>query len=232
MTGYEISRSWFNFCFENPEKITPNHCALLWFAVEHCNRLGWKNKFGLPTTMAKEAIGIRSYNTYINTLNDLVDWGFINLIERSKNQYSSNIVALSKNDKAHNKALDKALIKHTTKQSESTRQSIYSIDKQYNNITNNNEQDNSDTFIDKIKSDDLIYEYCYRVHKSTKENFAEIVDSFFIRQKADGKKWKDFKDCKKHFNNWIKFYKKENGNTNDKIGRMDRQKLTDFINGK
>jgi len=126
MNGYNLSRIWFDFCFENPEKIKPNHTALYFFAIEHCNRLGWKEKYGLPTTMVKEAIGIKSYNTYINTLNDLVDWGFIKMIERSKNQYSANIIALSKFNKALDKALDKALIKHGSKQSES----IDSIDKQ------------------------------------------------------------------------------------------------------
>lgn len=130
MNGYELSRAWFDWCFDNPEKISPNHTALYFFCIEHCNRMGWKEKFGLPTTMAKEAIGIRSYNTYINTLNDLVIFGFIKLIEKSKNQYSSNIIALSKFNKAPDKALDKASIKHVTKQSESTQQSNSSIDKQ------------------------------------------------------------------------------------------------------
>jgi hypothetical protein len=129
MTGYELSRNWFDWCFENPERISPNHTALYFFICEHSNRMGGKSKFGLPTTMAKDAIGIRSYNTYIKTLNDLVEFGFIQLIERSKNQYSSNIIALSNFNKAHNKALDKAMIKHTTKQVESTIQSIDSIDK-------------------------------------------------------------------------------------------------------
>jgi len=132
MNGYELSRNWFDWCFENPEKIKPNHTALYFFAVEHCNRLGWKKKYGMPTTMAMEAIGIKSYNTYINTLNDLVEWGFIEMIQRSKNQYSANIVALSNFDKALDKALDEALIKHASKQSESTRQSTCSIDKQLN----------------------------------------------------------------------------------------------------
>jgi len=126
MNSYELSRKWFDWCYENPEKISPNHSALYFFIIEHCNRLGWKQKFGLPTTMAKEAIGIRSYNTYITTLNNLVEFGFIELIEKSKNQYSSNIIALSNFDKAHDKALDKALIKHGTKQ----RKSIDSINKQ------------------------------------------------------------------------------------------------------
>ena len=130
MNGYELSRIWFDWSFENPEKISPNHSALYFFAIEHCNRLGWKNKFGFPTEMAKDAIGIKSYNTFIKTLNDLVDWGFIIMVERSKNQYSSNIITLSNFDKALDKALDKAFIKHVTKQSESTEQSISSIDKQ------------------------------------------------------------------------------------------------------
>jgi hypothetical protein len=125
MNGYELSRNWFDWSFENPEKVSPNHSALYFFAIEHCNRLGWRKKFGFPTEMAKDAIGIKSYNTYIKTLNDLVDWGFINMIERSKNQYSSNIIALSNFDKALDKALDEAIVKHVTKQSES----ISSIDK-------------------------------------------------------------------------------------------------------
>lgn len=144
MNIYDLSRSWFNYCFDNPEKIKPNHTALYFFCIEHCNRLGWKEKYGLPTTMAKEAIGIRSYNTYVNTLKDLVDWGFIIMIEKSKNQYSSNIIALSNfnkaHDKARDKALDKALVKHVTKQSESTGEStgesISSINKPINHNTN------------------------------------------------------------------------------------------------
>lgn len=129
MNGYELSRAWFNWCFENPEKIKPNHTALYFFCVEHCNRLGWKSKFGLPTTMAKEAIGIRSYNTYSQTIQDLVEWGFIVMVEKSKNQHSSNIIALSNFNKAHDNALDNATIKHATKQGESTGESDSSIDK-------------------------------------------------------------------------------------------------------
>ena len=126
LNGYQLSRIWFDWCFENPELISPNHSALYFFCIEHCNRLGWKEKFGLPTTMAKEAIGIKNYRTYIKTLNELVDFGFLIMIEKSKNQYSANIIALVQNTKALTKALDKALIKHGTKQG----QSIDSIDKQ------------------------------------------------------------------------------------------------------
>jgi hypothetical protein len=138
MNSYILSRKWFDWCFENPEKINPSHSALYFFCIEQCNRLGWKEKFGLPSSMAKEALGIRSYNTYIKTLNDMIEFGFITIIEKSKNQYSSNIIALSNFNKATNKALDKALINHVTKQSESTHQSIYTIYKQQ--TTNNKQQ--------------------------------------------------------------------------------------------
>lgn len=132
LTGYDLSRDWFDFCYENPEKINPSHTALYFFAIEHCNRLGWKPKFGLPTEMTKEAIGIKSTHTYIKIFNDLVEFGFFKLIEKSKNQYSSNIIALSKNDKALYKALDKAQTKHYTKHEQSTIQSNDTINKLLN----------------------------------------------------------------------------------------------------
>jgi hypothetical protein len=60
------------------------------------------------------------------------------MIEKSKNQWSANIIALSFFDKALDKALDKAFVKHVSKHPqstcESTQQSIDSIVKQ---ITNN-----------------------------------------------------------------------------------------------
>jgi hypothetical protein len=130
MNSFELSRNWFDFSFENTDKIKPIHTAIYFFAIEHCNRLGNKEKFGFPTTMAMEAIGIKKYDTYIKCFRDLVEWGFITLIEKSKNQYSSNIIALPFSGKARGKALDKALVKHGIKHSESTGQSMVSIIKQ------------------------------------------------------------------------------------------------------
>lgn len=180
MNSYELSRQIFDWGFENPEKITPTHIALYFFCIEHCNRLGWKEKFGLPTTMVKEAIGIKSYNTYIKTLNDLVEWGFITMIEKSKNQYSSNIIALSKFDKALNKALDKALIKHTSKQSESTVQSIDSINKQETSKQETKEQETNTGFDDYPSFDD----------------FWILYDKKTEREKCEGK-WKKLKQDEK-----------------------------------
>ena len=130
MNSYELSRHWFDYSFSNPEKIRPIHASIYFFAIDHCNRLGWKEKFGFPSQMVMEAIGVKNWRTYSKALNDLVDFGFIKMIEISKNQYSGNIIAIVENTKASTKALDKALQKHSTKHSQST----VSIDKQYNNI--------------------------------------------------------------------------------------------------
>lgn len=124
-TGYELSRNFFDWCFENPEKVKPNHIAMYFFIVEHWNRLGQKDKFGLPMEMTKDAIGIKNYKTYSKTFEDLVEWKFIKVLERSKNQYSANVIALVKNTKANTKALSKASLKHSQKQV----QSIVGIDK-------------------------------------------------------------------------------------------------------
>jgi hypothetical protein len=196
MDSYTLSRNFFNWCFENPEKIKPNHIALYFFSIEHCNRLGWKQKFGLPTTMAKEAIGIRSYNTYVETLNDLVQFGFIELVEKSKNQYSSNIIALSNFDKAHNKALDKALIKHDTKQGESTQQSNSSINKQETSkpITKNNIQERKlkfssslQPFLNKYGKDLLInfYKYWTEENKSGTKFKQELEQTWNLERRLE-----------------------------------------------
>ncbi|MDT0642268.1 hypothetical protein RM553_05420 [Zunongwangia sp. F363] len=128
MNGYEFSRIWFDYSFLNPGKVKPVHTAIYFFAIERCNRLGWKDEFGFPTDLAMEALGIKNYRTYIGALQDLVDWGFITWIQKSSNQYTANVIALVKNTEAPPKALDKALSQQGTKRL----QSIASINKQLN----------------------------------------------------------------------------------------------------
>lgn len=201
MNSYELSRNWFDWCFLNPDKISPNHTALYFFCVEHCNRLGWKEKFGLPTTMAKEAIGIRSYNTYINTLNDLVNFGFIKMIERSKNQYSSNIIALSKFDKALDKALDKAFVKHMIKQVESTSESISSIDKQ---LTINKEPINQEqSLIDIFFKDIVNSSYLEKIAMDTKMSKESIINLLPKFRSTCDLDYKDFTAFANHLKRWI-----------------------------
>jgi hypothetical protein len=112
--GYGLSRQWFDFAFENCTRVTSNHTALYMFLIEINNRLGWIDTFQITSTECMCGMSCKSHNTYIKTFNDLVQWGFVKVVVKSKNQYQCNIIALSKFDEALDKALDKALAKHLT----------------------------------------------------------------------------------------------------------------------
>ena len=140
MNGYDLTRNWYNFKFENISKVKSVHSDLYFYTVDLWNRLGQKKEFGLPTSVTMESLGIGSYNTYKKTLQDLIDFGFLKLIKESKNQHQSKIVALSKIDKALDKALDKAHNKALDKASDG-------IDKQR---TKNKETDSSESNKPKI----------------------------------------------------------------------------------
>ena len=112
MDGYTLSRNYFDWSFENPSKNNPTMTALYFFIIEIANRMGWKKEFSITPRECMEAIGINSYNTYKKNFDSLIENGFIQITKKSTNQYQANIIALSKNDKALDKALDFALSKN------------------------------------------------------------------------------------------------------------------------
>lgn len=148
INGYGLTRSWFDFAFENPDIINPTHTAMFCWFVELNNRMGWSKKFAAPASQTMAAIGLKSYNTYKKIFDDLVFFEVIKLVKPSKNQYTACVIALSNFDKALYKALDKALMKHSIKQlpkqGESTGESTYSINKQLNNETNKPQTSNKE----------------------------------------------------------------------------------------
>lgn len=160
VSGYELTRAWFDYAFENQDKLCPSHTAMfLWF-VELNNRMGWANNFSSPASQTMAAIGLKSYNSYKRIFDELAKIGFIKVISESKNQWTSCVIALSNNDKAKYKALDKALTKQTPKQSESTGESIDSIIKPLN----------QETF--------------KPINKEVKENFPPIEIDFVLTKKV------------------------------------------------
>jgi hypothetical protein len=105
--GYKLTRAWFDFCDQHPEKVCPTHTALYMYVVDLCNRLGWKEKFGLPSEHARRIIGVKNWKTYSKVFKELVEWGFVHVVTESKNQYTSCIVALVKNTEANENASPK-----------------------------------------------------------------------------------------------------------------------------
>ena len=220
MNSYELSRKWFDFSFENPHKVKPIHSSIYFFAIEHCNRLGWKSIFGFPTSMVLEAIGMKSYSSYKKHFDELVDFGFIKVHEYSKNQYSANIIELSLNVKALDKALDKAFVKHNAKQVKST----VSIDKQINKetielINNNiilindnlegwiNKELNSNTDLVEIKQE-FLNSTTWIQQISMKKKITEgacidylktFLDDLELKEELD----RPINEVRKHFVNWL-----------------------------
>jgi hypothetical protein len=146
-SGYKLIDTWFNFC-QQSSVVRPVHTALYLYCITLCNKLRWKEVYGLPTDFAMDCLGISSYKTYINTLNDLIEFGFITMHQRSKNQYTSNQIALVFFTEA------------SPKQSRSTYQSKVSIVKQlktYKNVSKVSEQEEPKTVLfnlfKKVRSD-------------------------------------------------------------------------------
>jgi hypothetical protein len=249
--GYELSRNWFNFCFDNPEQIKPIHTAIYFFAIEHCNRLGWKQKFGFPSQMVMEAIGVKNWRTYSKALHEVVDFGFIKMIEISKNQYSSNIIAIVKNTKAPTKALDKALSKHIQKQGTKQGQSIVSINKQE---TKNNKQETKNVYTEDVhncfyqclecfdehlqpqneKSKNLWLDTIEKLNRIDQIPFHKIVD--IVRKTRNNSFWKSnflsLPKLRKTNNDGIKyvivFNEQNNTNQNGQDTRTPAQRFADL----
>ena len=124
MNGYALSRAFWNWAFENPDKNTPTHAAMFMWFVEKWNRCGQKQKISITTSETMEALGINSRNTFSKVFSELVEYGFIEIIQDSKNQYTSKIISLAQNLCKHevstDTALDKALIQQGSEQGAST----------------------------------------------------------------------------------------------------------------
>lgn len=220
LNGYDMSRNFFDWCYENPDKINPTHIALYFFIIEHCNRLGWKDKFGLPTQMAMDAIGIKNWRTYKKAFDDLVEFGFIEVVQKSKNQYSANVIAIVKNTKANTKAYTKALQKHIQKHSSSTAH----IFKPSNNITIEQERERENI----IHTPEIKKIISQNEKKEIKPIFQEIstdtrwleaiainyqlksidrtldyLEKFMNKLRCEGTEYKSINDTKSHFSRWL-----------------------------
>lgn len=178
MNSYDLSRNFWNWAFENPEIITPNHAAIYFFALEHCNRLGGKEKFGFPSLMTMEAIGIKKHQTYIKYFNDLVELGFFKLIQKSQNQYSANIISINIAMPKKGKALDKAFIKHKAKQTETNGQSKDYIDKQVNKETNKQVNKETKVYSDEVHNsfNNCLSYFPEHLHPKNKESWLDTIE--------------------------------------------------------
>lgn len=100
------------------------------------------------------ACGFKTYPPYKKAFDRLVEFGFILIVKKSLNQYQTNIIAISKNNKATKKALDKASLTQSTKHlysnQESNSESTFDINKQVNKEQVNQLEKRSQIFKESI----------------------------------------------------------------------------------
>jgi hypothetical protein len=114
MTGYQLTRRWFNFSFEKTEA-KAQHTAIYCWLVELNNRLGWKEEFTINTQFTMEGLSIGNKNTYLAALADLENWGFIKTLRPSINQNYGRVITLRCGDLVtpDTTAMDMAMIQES-----------------------------------------------------------------------------------------------------------------------
>ena len=152
MTGYELSRAFFDWTWDNPEHRSTNMTALYMWFIEKWNRCGQPQKFSVTASESMYCLGMKSRNTYSETFNKLVEHGFIKIVVKSTNQHNCNVIMLtqniSKQKDSKRTALDKALIQQVSKQEDS----IDTINKQVNKETSKQRNKETKDFPDLKKS--------------------------------------------------------------------------------
>lgn len=187
MDWYTLSRQWFDFAFENPDKIKSEHTAIYFLACEQWNRFWQKEKFWFPSYFSMEVCWIKNHRTYQKYFDDLVKWWFIIIVQESLNQYSSCIIALVENDKALDKALDKANARHYTKQMQGTA----TIDKQLNKETKKQENNAFENFYKlypkKVNRKDAEKKYEIKCKQDWEENIINWLNAWIQKWKIENK---------------------------------------------
>ncbi len=108
-----LTSLWFDFSMNNPDKVRPIHTAIYLWQIELNERLKGLSKFASPPIETMCACAINNYKTYKTAFDELVKFGFIEVVQESKNQNQGLIIALVKNTKALTKAKNSVLVKNT-----------------------------------------------------------------------------------------------------------------------
>jgi predicted transcriptional regulator len=123
---FEYFNGYWNWASDNPEKVSCTSTAIYFYILSVANELHWKPSFGISSTQIMNGVNIQSYKTYKKHFDELIENGFIKIVQESKNQYKCNVIALVKNTKASPK--------HIPKQVQSTYQSTSHNHKTYKDV--------------------------------------------------------------------------------------------------
>ena len=208
MSIYELIKNFYYWAEANPEKVKSYHWAIYMVAVEKCNQLGWQDKFGLPTIYTMEITGIASKRTYYKGLNELVEFGFLKIIQKARNQYQSTVVMLVKCQSRNDISEASAEHQHNTGTTPIIRHNKTYIDFKHNK--------NNKEFLKKIilENTDLLEFLSSKTTLKDAEKEKKI-DEFLAEKFSTGEneKWQNEIQFFTHFRNW--FLKKNSERKNE-----------------
>lgn len=108
-SGYALSRAWFDYAFENPDKVTVNQTALFMWLIELNNRMGWALKLSFNTEDAGIACGLKDRKTVWKAMNELVEIGFVTMIFKSSHRHKASVISILDNKILSSGCLDKSI---------------------------------------------------------------------------------------------------------------------------
>jgi hypothetical protein len=95
--------NYFNYFYHwiesNPDKVDPYITAVYFALLNRANKSGWKDKFAIILIDLQETCGINSRTTMLKTLARLEEFGFIETVSKTTNQYKNRVICLPLNEK-------------------------------------------------------------------------------------------------------------------------------------
>ena len=92
--GYHLQHQFDAWKIHNQGEYKSTHVALFTSLISLNNKLKWVENFGVPRDTTKMQSGITNNASYTKALEDLNDWGLINIVQRSKNQFTATVICL------------------------------------------------------------------------------------------------------------------------------------------
>ena len=112
---FDLMFDYFNYFYqwidENPDKVDPYITAVYFALLNRANKSGWKDKFAIILIDLQETCGINSRTTMLKTLDRLEEFGFLQTVSKTTNQYKNRVICLPLNGK-HLESTWKANEKH------------------------------------------------------------------------------------------------------------------------
>lgn len=185
-------------------------------------RLKNKEVFKLPSEDTMENTGIGSHNTYSKTLKDLVEWGWVIMVQKSTNQWkacevsvnidkikeiNAELGGISKYEEADTIAYDTADIKANVEQVPKQEEITGDIDNSINSINSINKNNNSENIF--LKFDRL--SITHTDHDRLVEEFGEkyVLDIYDRIKNYKGNK--NYKSLYLTARNWLRNSKTTSG---------------------